>query len=113
MGATFYMIWLFAATGLIFIALGLPLKNGRVKPNIWYGFRTRKTLSNDDIWYTVNRVTGADMIYGGSAILAACAVLAAVGNWLPVDAVTAILLAVTLGATAWMVFSGLAQLRKL
>jgi hypothetical protein len=42
---------LFAAVGLLYIALGIPLYRGHVKPNSWYGCRTAKTLSNEKIWY--------------------------------------------------------------
>lgn len=47
---------LFAAVGLLYIALGVPLFRGQVKPNSWYGCRTTKTMSDEKIWYAVNRV---------------------------------------------------------
>ncbi|MDQ3907709.1 MAG: SdpI family protein [Acidobacteriota bacterium] len=63
----------FIAVGALFAALGVPLWRGRVPPNFWYGCRTRKTLSDERLWYAVNRVTGRDMTFAGAAI-AACAV---------------------------------------
>jgi len=60
---------LFAAVGFLFIALGIPLFRGQVKPNDWYGCRTTRTMSNERIWYVVNRVTGRDMIAAGIAVL--------------------------------------------
>ena len=60
---------LFAAVGLLYITLGIPLLRGQVKPNNWSGCRTTKTLSNEKIWYAVNRVTGRDMIAAGIAVL--------------------------------------------
>lgn len=60
---------LFAAVGLLYIALGIPLFRGQVKPNAWYECRTTKTMSNEKIWYAVNRVTGRDMIAAGIAVL--------------------------------------------
>lgn len=59
---------LFAAVGLLYIAPGVPLFRGQVKPNSWYGCRTTKTLSDEKIWYVVNRVTGRDMIAAGIAV---------------------------------------------
>lgn len=47
---------LFAAVGgLSYIALGILLFRGRVKLNGFYGCRTTKTMSNEKIWYAVNR----------------------------------------------------------
>lgn len=50
----------FTAVGVLFICLGIPLFLGRVRPNWWYGCRTKKTLSDVKVWYAVNRVTGRD-----------------------------------------------------
>lgn len=61
-------LYLFPLTGIIFVLLGIPLKRGQVPPNNWYGFRTRKTLSNEALWYEVNRVTGQDMITAGATM---------------------------------------------
>ncbi|MGH6834397.1 MAG: SdpI family protein [Methylocella sp.] len=59
---------LYGLTGLLFIAIGIPLALERVPPNHWYGFRTAKTLSNQTIWYAANRVAGIDLIIAGVAI---------------------------------------------
>ena len=48
----------FVATGLLLIGLAIPMMLRRVKPNHWYGFRTPKTLSDDDIWYASNAYSG-------------------------------------------------------
>lgn len=42
----------------ILILISLPLMLGKVKPNGLYGFRTKKTLSNERIWYKANKFTG-------------------------------------------------------
>lgn len=43
-----------ATAALIFTAggvfLGIPLLRGRVRPNSWYGCRTRKTMSDEKVW---------------------------------------------------------------
>ena len=52
----------FVATGLLLIGLAIPMMLRRVKPNRWYGFRTHKTLSDDEIWYASNA-------YGGKLLL--------------------------------------------
>jgi uncharacterized membrane protein len=66
----------FVAVGVVFVAGGIPLWRGRVRPNFWYGCRTQRTLSDERVWYAVNRVTGRDLIVGGAAtIVCAVAVL--------------------------------------
>ncbi len=55
---------------LISIIVAFPLVLQRVPPNLWYGFRTRKTLSDPIIWYRANYLGGFAMLYAG--ILALC-----------------------------------------
>jgi uncharacterized membrane protein len=45
---------LYGVIGLLLIGLSIPLMRGKVPPNSWYGFRTRLTLENPEIWYPVN-----------------------------------------------------------
>ncbi len=42
----------------VFVAMGIPLSIGLVRPNRLYGFRTRKTLEDPNVWYATNRVAG-------------------------------------------------------
>ena len=42
----------------VFVAMGIPCSQGWVRPNRLYGFRTRKTLQDPDVWYPTNRVAG-------------------------------------------------------
>jgi len=48
------------------IGLALPLMLRRVKPNCWYGFRTRKTLGDERIWYEANAYTGRLLLWLGT-----------------------------------------------
>ncbi|MGA2960724.1 MAG: SdpI family protein [Candidatus Korobacteraceae bacterium] len=57
------------------IALSIPMVFGKIPPNRFYGFRTRKTLSNPDIWYRANRHAGIDLIVASLASLLASALL--------------------------------------
>lgn len=59
---------LFAGVGLLFIALGVPLIQGRVPPNRTYGFRTAKSLSDPKMWYAINRIQGRDLLIAGTLI---------------------------------------------
>lgn len=61
---------LFAVVGLLFIGLSIPLVLGKVPPNSFYGCRTRKTLSDPDIWYKANRISGKDFFISGVLVFA-------------------------------------------
>lgn len=61
------------ASGVL-ILLGLPLYFRKVPPNRFYGFRTRRTLADSEVWDAVNRVTGGWMVLTG-------AVTAGVATW--------------------------------
>lgn len=65
--ATLYSL-LFGGVGLLFIALAIPLVQGRVPPNSTYGFRTAKSLSNPKIWYAINHIQGCDLLIAGALI---------------------------------------------
>ena len=56
------VVWLMYGLNWIFpvilIPISLPLINEKVKPNLMYGFRTKKTLSNVEIWYKANKYAG-------------------------------------------------------
>jgi uncharacterized membrane protein len=86
----------FVVVGIVFAAFGVPLMRGRVRPNFWYGCRTHKTLSDEKVWYAVNRVTGRDLVIAGG-VVAACA-LAVLLFWRDAntDLVAAVMLCVAL-----------------
>ena len=108
-----WVMILFAFIGVTFVAFGLPLKHDKVPPNRFYGFRTRKTLSDEKIWYAVNRVTGSDMISVGIIMTGISLVLLALRDRLPPEAAMAILLTVTIFSVAWMAYHGFSALRHM
>jgi uncharacterized membrane protein len=59
----------FAVPALIFFILAIPLAIGLIPRNRLYGFRTKRTLADNAVWYRVNRLAGitimiASAIYG-------------------------------------------------
>ena len=60
----------FVLIGALMIALAIPLIQGKVKPNSWYGFRITRTLSDPDIWYAVNAYAGKGLLAYGAIIIA-------------------------------------------
>ena len=55
----------FFVPAVIILVVSLPLILGLIPRNPLYGIRTRKTLSDDRTWYSVNRF-GAGMILAAS-----------------------------------------------
>jgi uncharacterized membrane protein len=50
---------------LMLIALSMPLIYQIVPRNRLYGFRTRYTLSSDQVWYRANKIGGIAMLAAG------------------------------------------------
>ena len=67
---------LFIGMGILLIALAIPLIQGRVKPNWYYGFRTPRTVNDPDLWYPANAYAGKLLLGFGIAIIVASSLLA-------------------------------------
>jgi uncharacterized membrane protein len=105
---------IFVATGLAIAAIALPLWAGRVPPNRWYGFRTRKTLKNSQVWYWANAYGGRLMV--GSGIITALGALCLRGlPWLTRDASSYEMACalVLIGTSVWVTVRSLAYIRTL
>lgn len=50
---------------IVFIVIALPLAFKMVAPNGTYGFRTPKTFTSDQAWYSINSVGGISFIIAG------------------------------------------------
>lgn len=99
-------VLLFTAVGVLFICLGMPLLFDRIPPNFWYGCRTTKTLSDENVWYAVNRVTGRDLIFGGIAVIASAVAVFIFGRYVtPTLAVTTPLVVLVLAVIVVVVNS--------
>jgi len=66
---------LFASMGVVLTAISIPLIQRRIKPNYWYGFRTRRTLSDPVVWYEVNAYAGKRLLVSGLITTIAAVVL--------------------------------------
>jgi uncharacterized membrane protein len=67
------------AAGVLLIAIGIPLRDGRIRRNGIYGFRTPRTLRDDRAWYRANAVFGRAMVRSGWLIGLASAVFMLLG----------------------------------
>ncbi|WP_425509584.1 SdpI family protein [Usitatibacter rugosus] len=59
-------ISLLVPCGIILVA-SIPLMLGLVPPNRLYGFRTRETLGNRDLWFRANRFAGFALFVAAGA----------------------------------------------
>ena len=58
--------------GLLLLGISIPLKNGKVEMNHFYGVRLRKSYTSDKNWYLMNT-------YGGKQLLIWSSVLVIIG----------------------------------
>jgi len=58
--------------GLLLVGISIPLKNGKVEMNHFYGVRLRKSYTSEKNWYLMNT-------YGGRQLLIWSAVLVIIG----------------------------------
>ncbi len=64
-------IWIMQiSTGLLLIGLSIPLILEKIGPNIWYGFRVRRTLEDPVVWYKANAYAGKALIGPAIAMIA-------------------------------------------
>ncbi len=57
-------------TGVLFIAIAIPLILRRVPPNSWYGLRVPATFSDETVWYEANVRTAKDILMLGVIVIA-------------------------------------------
>ena len=108
---TIFASILFGA-GVLFVGLGVPLFQQRVPPNYWYGCRTAKCLSDQKIWYAVNRVTGESMIAGGALMLAASCLMFVLRNSLRPDYAAIGVIVLVISSTILLVVNSLRMQRR-
>lgn len=70
-------------TGVLFIAISIPLFRGTIPMNEAYGFRIRKAFASKENWYAINRYGAKQMIIWSSTMIAAGIVLL----WIPIHPV--------------------------
>lgn len=102
-----------AGVAVILIAISIPMYLGKIKRNNWYGFRTPKTLSSDEIWYPANKDSARNFIYGGVLILISALILYFLRTALPPSTSVIIMSAVTLVVIIGAVIKSFIFLSKL
>ncbi|SRR5579871_2451658 len=106
---------MFLLTGLLFVAIAQPMIQRKVKRNPWYGFRTPKTLSSDEIWYAANEYCGKALTAAGAIMVLAAVALVPLG-FLPhmgVNAYAYAWLIAFVASLSWSVIISFRYLQKL
>lgn len=85
-----------SSVALLIIGLAIPLYLGKIERNGFYGFRTNKTLSSDEIWYAANRNSAVNFIGAGLLILLTAFVLLLVRNRLEIDSLVIAIASITI-----------------
>jgi uncharacterized membrane protein len=102
----------FAATGMMFCLISVPLIKGKVPRNHWYGFRTPKTLRSDSVWYPVNSYSGKCLYVSGLIITAGSLLLIPLGLFCSTETIALIGFAVTMLPLTWALIKSFRFLRR-
>lgn len=79
-GMRWFILIQFGFSAVLLMLLSIPMALGNIGRNGFYGMRTKKTLSSDEVWYPANRYAGKALMLAGAVSLAGIAVLAAAGR---------------------------------
>ena len=66
------LLVMFLISGVILVAISIPLIRGRIAPNSLYGFRVRDTLDDPRTWYKTNKYSGKWLLATGLIFIAVC-----------------------------------------
>lgn len=69
------LLFVFLMGGAILVGVSIPLIQGRVGPNLWYGFRVRRTLDDPKIWYPANAYSARFLLGAGVVEIVAATAL--------------------------------------
>jgi uncharacterized membrane protein len=102
-GLRILILVMHVTTGLLLIALSIPLIRGKIGPNHWYGLRVRRTLEDPAVWYKANAYSGKTLVAMGIVMVLASMALYPAGS---LDAPTygAACAAITVGSLAASMF---------
>lgn len=60
---------LYVSLGLFLIGLCWPLKQRKIKPNRWYGFRFRESFLSNEHWYRINEYGARRLMPWGALLM--------------------------------------------
>jgi uncharacterized membrane protein len=63
--------WMYVALGVLLIASSIPFLVKKVKPNPFYGYRSYRTLHDEQAWYDANAFCARRLMITGVAVIIA------------------------------------------
>jgi len=66
------LLVMFLISGVILVAVSIPMILGKVAPNAIYGFRVPDTMNDPRTWYAVNTYSGKWLLVTGLIFMATC-----------------------------------------
>ena len=90
---------------LLIAGLSVPLILQKVPPNRIYGFRSKRTLGDEEVWYRVNRLGGVFLMLSSLGTLAA-SLVPVLSAWPDVGSVASTLTGVVISSAVVMVVGG-------
>ena len=109
----FLRVVVFAGLGLLMVILAVPMILGKVSPNSVYGFRTKKTKSDPEIWYPANAYAGKWLLTWGVVMIVVAILLPWLLPNLNEDSYAALFTIIILGGLLVVVLICWRYLRKL
>jgi len=86
---------------------------GKIKRNIFYGFRLPKTLSNDEIWYKANKHVGRDFLVSGIILMLGSLILLLFMDILSIEDIVVIEMLLLIIPLTALILRGVLYLKKL
>ena len=111
---TLILVVSYVLIGGLFMGLAVPLIQGRIKPNPWYGFRVPKTLRDTETWYAVNAYFGRRFAVIGLLIAIAGVALCPLGLIPGIGLPTYMFVChgILIGSLIWVIIDTFRYLRK-
>ncbi len=75
-----FLFYMELGIGALLAAVSIPLILEKIGPNPFYGFKTKKTFSNKEIWYKANKYLGKVLLIAGIIITILSAILLIIGQ---------------------------------
>lgn len=107
------LLGVLAVGGLVMGGFSIPMIQGRVPRNSFYGFRTAKTLASDEVWYPANRFAGVWLLRASVVMLAASLLILPFLGRLSTDGVSYLVLLVSIASLGFAVTQSFEYLRDL
>jgi hypothetical protein len=99
-------------SGFLMIGLCLPMVCGILKPNRWYGFRTRRTLADPETWYWANRTSGRAVLISGALMTVTASLVLLAFRDMKLDTAVLLLTSVGLGSLGIAIGYSFAKLSR-